>query len=116
MKKKVLILFIAVAAIFAGISSTSVLATTEQPVQRVDFKHADESEVVKPEYIPALVAIANAARVAQAGVKAAKWAGGAFGVGFTGAAGADLYNRITGTFSTEEVVPEDAEVVFDLNN
>ncbi|MEI1420638.1 hypothetical protein EFK13_05150 [Bacillus cabrialesii] len=115
MKKIVITISLILICAFVGVSSVS--ASTVEPIERVNFENAKESSEMKPEYLPALAAIGQAARVAEAGVKAAgqvaKWGSAAFGAGFLGAAGADAYKKATGSSSNSEYVPEDAEVLFD---
>ncbi|MFT4401688.1 hypothetical protein FZC70_19570 [Bacillus subtilis] len=115
MKKILIATSLILICAFVGVSSVS--ASTVQPIERMNFENAKESSVVEPEYLPALAAIGQAARVAEAGVKAAgqvaKWGSAAFGGGFLAAAGADAYKKAKGSSTNSEYVPEDAEVVFD---
>ena len=114
MKKKIVSSTIAFSLFFGGVASMSAFASTGEPVESKKLTEAYESEEVTPQFLPAYAAIAAGARVAAGGVKAAKWAGAAFGAGFMGAAGADAYSKAKSGKSVDITsLPEDSEVAFD---
>jgi len=114
MKKRFMIVAALLSLVFASVSSVSALAATGEPIVKEKFAVVETSNVIEPEYVPALVAIANAARVANAVTKAAKGAGAAVAGGFLAAAGADAYSRVTGNSTNYNAgVSAAAEVVFD---
>lgn len=115
-RKKLLILGVVLISLFVGVSSVSASVSTTPPAEIEDFENAEElSAEADPQYLPALAAIGQAARVAEAGVKAATAVGKAVGAGFAAAAGADAYNRVVGTLEFGEAPSnvEVAEVAFD---
>ncbi|MBL4951834.1 hypothetical protein RCG24_18975 [Neobacillus sp. OS1-32] len=102
-----------VLATFVSVSAVSASTTDVKMVEHENFEDAQELSSAEPQYLPALAAIGQAARVAQAGVKAAKAVGKAVAVGFAAAAGADAYSKITGIGAKSSDVPQDSELAFD---
>lgn len=110
MKKKLGITFAAF-LIFSSISTVSAFASNGTPIEAKELV-AIEDTVVEPQFLPAYVAVANAARVVGGVTKAAKWGAAAFGAGFAGKAGSDAYDKIAGTVALD-VSYENIEEVFD---
>ncbi|BAK18151.1 ABC-type bacteriocin/lantibiotic exporters, contain an N-terminal double-glycine peptidase domain [Solibacillus silvestris StLB046] len=111
MKKKIGITFVAF-LMFTSISTASAFASTGTPIEAKELK-AIEDTVVEPQFLPAYVAIANAARVVGGVTKAAKWGAAAFGAGFAGKAGSDAYDKVAGSLSLEMSSYENIEEIFD---